>query len=82
MDTKYKDKRKIGLFDKQFTVQQRSDIEISLDAINIIYIDRMSFKTFLGLESDDEVPDEKNIWLFREKLTIVKDLFDESYSCV
>jgi len=32
-------------------------------------IDRLSFKTFLGLESGDKVPDEKTVWLFRENLT-------------
>ena len=32
-------------------------------------IDRTSFKTFLGLESGDKVPDEKTIWAFREQAT-------------
>ena len=32
-------------------------------------IDRLSFKKFLGLESGDKVPDEKTVWLFREKMT-------------
>jgi transposase, IS5 family len=43
-------------------------------------VDRNSFKNFLGLETGDKVPDEKTIWLFREKLTqmgIVEDLFDK-----
>ena len=43
-------------------------------------IDRLSFKQFLGLESGDKVPDEKTIWLFREKLTqmgVVEDMFDK-----
>jgi transposase, IS5 family len=42
-------------------------------------IDRLSFKSFLGLETGDKVPDEKTIWAFREKLTemgLVEDLFD------
>jgi IS5 family transposase len=30
--------------------------------------DRRSFKDFLGLSSGDNVPDEKTIWLFQEKL--------------
>ena len=41
-------------------------------------IDRLSFKKFLGLESGDKVPDEKTIWLFREKMTtsgLVEDIF-------
>lgn len=40
--------------------------------------DRLSFKEFLGLSSGDKVPDEKSVWLFREKLTkegIVEELF-------
>ena len=31
--------------------------------------DRLSFMRFLGLGLNDEVPDEKTIWLFREMLT-------------
>lgn len=41
-------------------------------------IDRSSFKTFLGLESGDKVPDEKTVWAFRELVTktgLVEDLF-------
>ena len=40
--------------------------------------DRLSFKEFLGLSSGDKVPDEKSVWLFREKLTkggVVEELF-------
>jgi IS5 family transposase len=39
----------------------------------------MSFKKFLGLETGDKVPDEKTVWLFRERLTqagSVEDLFE------
>ena len=32
-------------------------------------LDRLSFMRFLGLTLSDSVPDEKTIWLFREKLT-------------
>jgi IS5 family transposase len=32
-------------------------------------IDRLSFRRFLGIGSEDTVPDEKTIWLFRETLT-------------
>jgi IS5 family transposase len=32
-------------------------------------LDRLSFKKFLGLESGDKVPDEKTVWLFRERIT-------------
>jgi len=32
-------------------------------------LDRMSFKTFLGLETGDKVPDEKTVWSFRERVT-------------
>jgi IS5 family transposase len=31
-------------------------------------LDRLSFMRFLGLKLSDRVPDEKTIWLFREKL--------------
>jgi len=40
--------------------------------------DRLSFMRFLGLTLKDKVPDEKTIWLFREKLTqsgVIKRLF-------
>lgn len=41
--------------------------------------DRLSFQSFLGLRLADDVPDEKTIWNFREKLTkngVVEKLFD------
>ena len=40
--------------------------------------DRASFRRFLGLESEDEVPDAKTLWLFRKKLTkasLIEKLF-------
>ena len=43
-------------------------------------LDRTSFKTFLGLETGDIVPDEKTVWAFRENLTktgLAEDLFNE-----
>ena len=43
-------------------------------------IDRTSFKQFLGLETGDNVPDEKTVWAFRENLTelgLVEQLFKE-----
>ena len=43
-------------------------------------IDQLSFKKFLGLESGDKVPDEKTVWLFRERLTksgVVEILFSQ-----
>ena len=43
-------------------------------------IDRLSFKKFLGLESGDKVPDEKTVWLFREKMTtsgLVEEMFTQ-----
>jgi IS5 family transposase len=42
-------------------------------------IDRLSFKKFLGLESGDKVPDEKTVWLFRERITtegLVEKIFE------
>ena len=43
-------------------------------------LDRLSFKKFLGLESGDKVPDEKTVWLFRERLTnegLVEAIFSQ-----
>ena len=43
-------------------------------------LDRISFKNFLGLLSGDKVPDEKTVWLFRERLTnqnLVEKLFSQ-----
>ncbi len=43
-------------------------------------LDRLSFKKFLGLESGDKVPDEKTVWVFREKITnsgLVEDIFSQ-----
>ncbi len=43
-------------------------------------LDRTSFKTFLGLETGDKVPDEKTVWSFRERVTktgLVKELFEQ-----
>lgn len=43
-------------------------------------LDRLSFMRFLGLTLSDTVPDEKTIWLFREKLIeqkLVDKLFDK-----
>ena len=41
-------------------------------------LDRLSFMRFLGLQLSDRVPDEKTIWLFRQRLTeceAVEELF-------
>ena len=41
-------------------------------------LNRSSFKTFLGLATGDKVPDEKTVWIFRERLTktgLVEELF-------
>jgi len=42
-------------------------------------LDRTSFKTFLGLETGDKVPDEKTVWSYRERVTktgLVEELFE------
>ena len=41
-------------------------------------LDRLSFMRFLGLTLSDSVPDEKTIWLFREKL-IENNLVDKLF---
>jgi len=46
-------------------------------------LDRTSFKTFLGLETGDKVPDEKTVWSFRERVTktgLVEELFAQFIS--
>lgn len=46
-------------------------------------LDRLSFMRFLGLDLADPVPDEKTIWLFREKITkagIIHDLFAQVHT--
>jgi len=46
-------------------------------------LDRSSFKTFLGLETGDKIPDEKTVWSFRERLTeagLVEELFEQFIS--
>jgi len=40
--------------------------------------DRLSFMRFLGLRVEDRVPDEKTIWLFRERLT-ERGLFEKLF---
>ena len=52
---------------------------LSDEATEYQIIDRLSFKNFLGLASDDKVPDQNTIWSFREKLgekDTVSDLFN------
>lgn len=42
--------------------------------------DRVSFMAFLGLRPGDAVPDEKTVWLFRERLTrldLIETLFEQ-----
>jgi IS5 family transposase len=52
---------------------------VSDDAIEYAILDRLSFMRFLGLGINDNVPDAKTIWLFRDKLTaggMIEKLFD------
>lgn len=54
--------------------------ELGDQQVEFQIIDRLSFKKFLGLESGDKVPDEKTVWLFREKLTnsgVIEVLFSQ-----
>lgn len=42
-------------------------------------IDRFTFKRFLGIQNESQIPDEKTIWAFREQLTktnTIRKLFD------
>lgn len=48
--------------------------------MNIKYLTGLALKKFLGLESGDKVPDEKTVWLFRERLTnegLVEAIFSQ-----
>ena len=52
---------------------------IADDKTEYLINDRLSFQRFLGLSLDDEVPDAKTIWLFRENLQksgVHRELFD------
>lgn len=43
-------------------------------------LDRYTFKRFLGISDENDIPDEKTIWLFRETLTnkdVIEKLFDK-----
>jgi IS5 family transposase len=51
---------------------------VSDDAIEYAILDRLSFMRFLGLGINDQVPDAKTIWLFRDNLTklgLIEGLF-------
>jgi IS5 family transposase len=42
-------------------------------------LDRFTFRRFLGIQNENQIPDEKTVWAFREALTqadIMKKLFD------
>lgn len=52
---------------------------VSDDAIEYAILDRLSFMRFLGLGINENVPDAKTIWLFRDNLTkgsMIEKLFD------
>jgi len=54
--------------------------ELSDDSTEFQIVDRWSFMRFLGLSMNDNVPDAKTIWLFKETLTkngILEELFLE-----
>lgn len=51
---------------------------VSDDGIEYAILDRLSFMRFLGLGINDEVPDAKTIWLFRDTLRktgLIEELF-------
>lgn len=55
---------------------------LSDDQMEFQILDRMSFGRFLGINLEDDVPDAKTIWLFRDQLTqhgVLDKLFDEFY---
>lgn len=56
------------------TMYNLSDAQVQFQIL-----DRHTFKRFLGIHTESQIPDEKTVWLFRETLTqagAVKKLFD------
>jgi len=56
------------------TMYNLSDAQVQFQIL-----DRHTFKRFLGIKDESQIPDEKTVWLFRETLTqagAVKKLFD------
>ena len=43
--------------------------QLSDDEMEYQILDRMSFKDFLGLSSEDNIPDSKTIWHFKNVLS-------------
>ncbi len=42
---------------------------LSDEQLNYMLLDRTSFKQFAGLHSKDQVPDQKTLWKYRNKLS-------------
>ena len=38
--------------------------------LQFLLLDRRTFKRFVGLESDDQVPDQKTLWKYRNRLSV------------
>lgn len=59
--------------------------DLSDDNAEIMIIDRLSYRQFLGLTFADKVPDAKTIWLFRNRvseLDLIKPMFEKFNSIV
>lgn len=53
---------------------------LSDNQIQFHLIDRFSFRRFVGIGTEDRIPDEKTVWFFREQLTkngAIEKLFDK-----
>ena len=55
---------------------------LSDDEMEYQILDRMSFKDFLGLSSEDNIPDSKTIWHFKNVLSENKKKLNKDYSKV
>ena len=57
------------------TMYNLSDAQVQFQML-----DRFTFRRFLGIQTESQIPDEKTVWAFRETLTqaeTIKKLFDQ-----
>ena len=71
---KYRKNQDVGLFDKENTLQELLENGNPLPKLKEIIDferflkDRTSFRDFLGIQSVDDVPDEKTVWKYKDTL--------------
>lgn len=65
---------------KMFKILVLQDLyNLSDNQMQFQLLDRFSFKRFVGINSEDRIPDEKTIWFFREHLT-QKGVFEKLFN--